>query len=189
MFILSSLGFPFLGCHPRLYRISFIYSLGFSSLGHHPRFYQCSFLVPLVSHHQDSSQALSNLIHLVLRFFIIGKPSQFILSSLGFLSLRCHPIRLFICSFGFPSLGSYPRFYLSLFICSFSFSSLVIHLRLNLCSLLVSLVSNHWDVILGSMLILLFLWFVIIGMSSRFYICSFLVCLVSQNWDAILGSI
>ena len=91
------------------------------------------------------------------------------------------------------------------------FSSLRRHPRFYICSILVTLVSNSWDAILGSNYVeFLFIWFPIIRIWSYFLprisrdclfrfsslwchrsfcLCSFLVRLVSKHLDAILHSI
>ena len=121
-------------------------------------------------------------------------------------------------SFGFTSLGCYPRSYLILCICSFAFSSFRCHPSSYLCSFLVPLVSNCWGNILVSIYVLVplvphhwdvILWSLIIGMSilvlsifilssfsvlslgcdPRFYLSLFICSFYSHHWDVILGSI
>ena len=144
------------------------------------------------------------LIRFFLSFLILRTPpyilSMFILSSIGFPSLGCHPrfeflskAYLFVAlvfhlldavlgsiyvefSFiWFPIIGM-PMFYLGLVDCFFRFSLFWRHHSLYLCSFLVPLVSKHWDSI--------------IRMPSYFPSKAyFFVPFLSHHWDSVLCSI
>ena len=120
MFILSSIGFPSLGCHPRFQFVSKAY-----------------LFVPFVFHHWDAILGSIYVEFSFIWFPIIGK-SSYVLPRISQLFLSF----LIIVT---------PSQFVSMFVLSsFAFQTLGCHHTLCIGSLLVPLISNHWEVILSS---------------------------------------
>ena len=146
--------------HPRFDLSLFVSFFRFSSLGHHLMFYLCSFLVPLVSHHWDAILDSSFYIKLIYLFLFFFHHQDVILGSIYVeFSFIWFPI-IGMSSYVLPRISRLflsvliivtPSQFVSMFVLScFGFQTLGCHPTFCIGSLLVPLISNHWEVILSS---------------------------------------